>query len=131
MNLIIYLLFIWIRDKERFPLASDPGRPFVEKLLTEKERTLKEQIEEACTQTREDQWARIENQVVRGEPYRVRDIVRMKNDSAEVKKMGKKMARCYSGKYEMMEALGKGWTFTLRPFEWPFHYHQEIIKIIF
>ena len=51
------------------------------------------------------------NHVVRGEPYRVGDIVRIKTDSAEVNKMDKKMTLRYSGTYEVIEVLEESWSF--------------------
>ena len=99
---------MWIRDSDRTLSVGNLGKPYIEKLLAEKERAMKEQIDEARSRTREAQWARMEKQDVRGKRYHIGYIVRMKLDSAEVKKKGKKMARRYSGKYEVVEVLGEG-----------------------
>jgi hypothetical protein len=46
------------------------------------------------------------------------DLVRMKTDSNEVLKRGKKLAYKYSGKYEVVEVLRGGWTYRLKPLGW-------------
>ena len=109
---------IWIRDQKRLLPDNKPDKSYMEKVLQEKEIGLKLQVEEARNRTREAQCARMEKQITLGEPYKVGDIVRMKMDSAEVKKMGKKMAHRFSGKYQVVEILGHGWTFRLQPLGW-------------
>ena len=76
------------------------------------------EIEEARRKTKEAQLARMEKQTVRGRPYEVGDLVRMKLDSAEVLKRGKKMAFRYSGIFKVVEVLSKGWTYRLKPVGW-------------
>ena len=42
-------------------------------------------------------------------------MVRIKFDSNEIKKRGKKMAKVYSEKYMVYEVIGGGWTYKLKP----------------
>ena len=45
------------------------------------------------------------------------NLVRIKLDSNEIKKRGKKMAKVYSKRYMVYEVIGGGWTYKLRPHE--------------
>ena len=108
---------VWLRDQSSVPPHAEPPT-FYHKMLKEKERVLLSNIEEARRRTHSSQLARIERQKVRGKPYKVGDVVRMKLDSAEILKRGKKMAFRYSGKLEVVEVLKGGWTYRLKPFGW-------------
>ena len=44
------------------------------------------------------------------------DLVRIKLDSNEIKKWGKKLAKRYSEKYMVIEVIGGGWTYRLKPY---------------
>ena len=47
---------------------------------------------------------------------RLGDLVRIKLDSNEIKKRGKKLAKRYSEKYMVIEVIGGGWTYRLKPY---------------
>ena len=87
----------------------------MEALLQDKERELARMIKEAKEQTRNAQLRRMEGQIARGAGYKVGDLVRIKLDSNEIKKRGKKMAKVYSERYMVYEVIGGGWTYKLRP----------------
>ena len=50
-----------------------------------------------------------------GTGYEVGDLVRIKLDSNEIKRRGKKLAKVYSEKYMVYEVIGGGWTYRLKP----------------
>ena len=88
----------------------------MEKLLKDKERELTRMIKEAKEQTKNAQLHRMEGQKTRGTGYKVGDLVRIKLDSNEIKKRGKKLAKRYSEKYMVIEVIGGGWTYRLKPY---------------
>ena len=109
----------WLRDgmcKEGEPDLTDDT--FAERTLKMKESAIADMITRARQATRDCQVQRIEAQETRGEAYVVGDIVRIKMDAYEVKKMGKKLAHRYSGKYIVSKVLGEGWTYELKPYGW-------------
>ena len=108
---------VWLRDQSSAPPIAEPPT-YYHKMLEEKERVILTNIEEARRRTHSAQLARIERQKVRGKPYKVGDVVRMKLDSAEILKRGKKMAYRYSGKLEVIDVLKGGWTYRLKPLGW-------------
>ena len=71
-------------------------------------------IKEAKEQTRNAQFRRMEGQMARGPGYKVGDLVRIKLDSNEIKKRGRKMAKVYSERYMVYEVIGGGWTYKLK-----------------
>ena len=109
---------IWLRDqpKKRPKEKLDPT--YLEKMLADKEQVLMGEIEEARRKTRAAQLARMGQQKVRGKAYAVGDLVRVKTDSNEVLKRGKKLAYKYSGKYKVIGVLSGGWTYRLEPVGW-------------
>jgi hypothetical protein len=109
---------IWLRDKAKGKPENKPDATYYEKLLGEKERSLMLEIERARSTTKAAQLARMKKQRVRGKAYMMGDLVRMKTDSNEVLKRGKKLAYKYSGKYEVVEVLRGGWTYRLKPLGW-------------
>ena len=68
-------------------------------------------IKEAKEQTRNAQLHRMEGRRTRGTGYKVGDLVRIKLDSNEIKKRGKKLAKRYSEKYMVIEVIGGGWIY--------------------
>ena len=90
----------------------------IQKVLKKKEKAIAEMITQAREATKKAQIQRIEGQETRGEKYKVGDLVRIKLDSYEIKKKGKKMAAKYSGKYRVIKVLGEGWTYGLEPVGW-------------
>ena len=110
----------WIRDQSSSrELATSRGEDghYMEALLQDKERELARMIKEAKEQTRNAQLRRMEGQIARRTGYKVGDLVRIKLDSNEIKKRGKKMAKVYSERYMVYEVIGGGWTYKLRPHE--------------
>ena len=87
----------------------------MEALLQGKERELARMIKEAKEQTRNAQLRRLEGQMTKGTGYKVGDLVRIKLDSNEIKRWGKKLAKVYSEKYMVYEVIGGGWTYRLKP----------------
>ena len=103
----------WIRDQSSSrELATSRGEDghYMEALLQDKERELARMIKEAKEQTRNAHLRRMEGQMARGTGYKVGDSVRIKLDSNEIKKRGKKMAKVYSERYMVYEVIGGGWT---------------------
>ena len=88
----------------------------MEKLLKDKERELSRMIKDAKEQTRNVQLHRMEGQRTRGTGYKVGDLVRIKLDSNQIKKRGKKLAKRYSEKYMVIEVIVGGWTYRLKPY---------------
>ncbi len=109
---------IWLRDTPASRPNTKLSPTYYEDLLAEKEKAMMMEIAEARRRTREAQLARMEKQSVRGKSYKVDDVVRIKLDSAEVIKRGKKLAYKYSGKYRVVEVLPSGWTYRLVPHGW-------------
>ena len=72
-------------------------------------------IKEVKEQTRNAQLRRLEGQMTRGTGYKVGDLVRIKLDSNDIKRRGKKLAKVYSKKYMVYEVIGGGWTYSLKP----------------
>ena len=110
----------WIRDQSSSrELATSRGEDghYMEALLQDKERKLARMIKEAKEQTRNAQLRRMESQIARGTGYKVGDLVRIKLDSNEIKKRGKKMVKVYFERYMVYEVIGVGWTYKLRPNE--------------
>ena len=110
----------WLRDGDR--KSEDEVREielrngtYMTDLLRSKERGIAEMINMARERTRCAQMKRMADQTTRGKPYGVGDVVRVKLDTYEVTKKGKKLARKYSGKYRVIEVLGGGWTYKLTP----------------
>ena len=64
----------------------------MEALLQDKERELARMIKEAKEKTRNVQLRRLEGQMTRGTGYKVGDLVKIKLDSNEIKRQGKKLA---------------------------------------
>ena len=87
----------------------------MEALLQDMERELARMIKEAREQTRNAQLRRLEGQMTRGTGYKKSDLVRIKLDSNEIKRRGKKFAKVYSQKYMVYEVIGGGWTYRLKP----------------
>lgn len=108
---------VWLRDQSTAPPNLE-SPTYYQKVLAEKEKVIMANIEEARKRTCKAQLTRIEKQKVRGKPYKVGDVVRMKLDSAEILKRGKKMAFKYSGKLEVIQVLTGGWTYRLKPIGW-------------
>ena len=109
----------WLRD-EFSAKEEEKGdeESFAEKILRRKEEAIADMIRHAREKTKQGQLLQMEAQKTRGEQYAVGDLVRMKLDSYEVKKKGKKMARKYSGKYKVIKILTGGWTYLLEPCGW-------------
>ena len=108
----------WIRDQPSCrELATSRGddQNYMEALLHDKERELARMIKEAKEQTRNAQLRRLEGQMTRGTGYKVGDLVRIKLDSNEIKRPGKKLAKVYSKRYMVYEVIGGGWTYRLKP----------------
>ena len=80
----------------------------MEALLQDKESELARMINEAKEQTKNAQLRRMEGQITRGTGYKVGDLVRIKLDANEIKKLGKKLAKVYSEKYMVYEVIGGG-----------------------
>ena len=85
----------WIRDQpcsREFATSRGEDRHYMEALLQDKERELARMIKEAKEQTRNAQLRRLEGQMTRGTGYKVGDLVKIKLDSNEIKRQGKKLA---------------------------------------
>lgn len=112
----------WLRDgqssREGVVELSQGEGTYMEDLLKAKEKGIAEMISRAREKTRCAQLKRVENQVTRGRKYMLGDLVRVKLDSYEVLKKGKKLARKYSGKYKVTEVFKGGWTYRLTPVGW-------------
>ena len=109
----------WIRDQSssrELAISRREDGHYMEKLLKDKERELTRMIKDAKEQTRNAQLHRMEGQRTRGTGYKVGDLVRIKLYSNEIKKRGKKLAKRYSEKYMVIEVIGGGWTYRLKPY---------------
>ena len=112
----------WLRDdrvnQEGAAEKITGGGSYMTELVESKEKGIAEMISRAREKTRCAQLKRMEEQATRGRPYMVGDLVRVKLDSYEVLKKGKKLARKYSGKYRVVEVFKGGWTYRLIPLGW-------------
>ena len=108
----------WLRDEASVKKDEEDERTFAERILHKKEEAIARMIKQARETTKQGQLKRMEAQKTRGKPYVVGDLVRIKLDSYELKKKGKKMARKYSGKYKVTKILKGGWTYLLEPCGW-------------
>ena len=109
----------WIRDQSssrELAISRREDGHYMEKLLKDKERELTRMIKDAKEQTKNAQLHRMEGQRTRGTGYKVGDLVKIKLDSNEIKKRGKKLAKRYSEKYMVIEVIGGGWTYRLKPY---------------
>ena len=90
-----------------------------EMILRRKKERIEELTSRATARVMLAQQKRRDARKTRGRQYEVGDQVRIKLDSYEVKKRGKKLAFRYSKPHVVTRKLGEGWTYRLSPRDGP------------
>lgn len=108
----------WLVPQDREP-GSRSEKSHAEMILRRKNERIKELTSRATARVMTAQQKRRDARKTRGRQYEVGDQVRIKLDSYEVKRRGKKLAFRYSKPHVVTRKLGEGWTYRLSPRDGP------------
>lgn len=108
----------WLVPQDREP-GNGNEKSHAEMILRRKKERIEELTSRATARVMLAQQKRRDARKTRGRQYEVGDQVRIKLDSYEVKKRGKKLAFRYSKPHVVTRKLGEGWTYRLSPRDGP------------